>query len=217
MDEGRESVQEPGEPAWGWVDRCPPEWGTYWAASRKRGAVEGLGSQRLTVHHHVGPAQVTQLDSAFIRKEPFGLVLIISPWNYPLFLALAPLVGALAAGEERVSSPTSYPHNSPSERKPQNSIRKCAASRAFPCLRSLRPAPGVASPLPHVLPICPCRELRGAEAIGSKPEHREGPGRGAAPVLGPGEGGPALSAPVSHIPAPASWGGPAVLRASSVL
>ncbi|KAL4829550.1 hypothetical protein H8958_005156 [Nasalis larvatus] len=39
----------------------------------------------------------TQLDSAFIRKEPFGLVLIIAPWNYPLNLTLVPLVGALAA------------------------------------------------------------------------------------------------------------------------
>ncbi|XP_066244003.1 aldehyde dehydrogenase family 3 member B2 isoform X1 [Saccopteryx leptura] len=41
---------------------------------------------------------LTQLDSAFIRKEPFGLVLIIAPWNYPLNLTLVPLVGALAAG-----------------------------------------------------------------------------------------------------------------------
>uniref|UniRef100_A0A8C0AAP2 Aldehyde dehydrogenase n=1 Tax=Bos mutus grunniens TaxID=30521 RepID=A0A8C0AAP2_BOSMU len=44
----------------------------------------------LTVLHHAGPAQATQLDSAFIRKEPFGLVLILSPWNYPLNLSLGP-------------------------------------------------------------------------------------------------------------------------------
>ncbi|XP_027387956.1 aldehyde dehydrogenase family 3 member B1 isoform X2 [Bos indicus x Bos taurus] len=44
----------------------------------------------------------TQLDSAFIRKEPFGLVLILSPWNYPLNLSLGPLVGALAAGNPQV-------------------------------------------------------------------------------------------------------------------
>ncbi len=30
--------------------------------------------------------------------QPLGVVGIIVPWNYPLFLALAPLVGALAAG-----------------------------------------------------------------------------------------------------------------------
>ncbi len=33
-----------------------------------------------------------------IYKEPFGVVLILSPWNYPIQLALAPLVGAIAAG-----------------------------------------------------------------------------------------------------------------------
>ncbi|KAK2100021.1 hypothetical protein P7K49_021369 [Saguinus oedipus] len=46
---------------------------------------------------HVPKNLATQLDSAFIRKEPFGLVLIIAPWNYPLNLTLVPLVGALAA------------------------------------------------------------------------------------------------------------------------
>ncbi|KAB0338398.1 hypothetical protein FD754_024613, partial [Muntiacus muntjak] len=48
----------------------------------------------------------TQLDSAFIRKEPFGLVLILSPWNYPLNLSLGPLVGALAAGNCVVLKPS---------------------------------------------------------------------------------------------------------------
>ncbi|KAM6158064.1 aldehyde dehydrogenase family 3 member B1 isoform 2-T2 [Rhynchocyon petersi] len=48
----------------------------------------------------------TQLDSAFIRKEPFGLVLIIAPWNYPLNLTLVPLVGALAAGNCVVLKPS---------------------------------------------------------------------------------------------------------------
>lgn len=48
----------------------------------------------------------TQLDSAFIRKEPFGLVLIIVPWNYPLNLTLVPLVGAIAAGNCVVLKPS---------------------------------------------------------------------------------------------------------------
>ncbi|XP_034346984.1 aldehyde dehydrogenase family 3 member B1 isoform X1 [Arvicanthis niloticus] len=48
----------------------------------------------------------TQLDSAFIRKEPFGLVLIIVPWNYPLNLTLIPLVGAIAAGNCVVLKPS---------------------------------------------------------------------------------------------------------------
>lgn len=36
--------------------------------------------------------------SARILREPLGLVLIISPWNYPVQLTLSPLVGAIAAG-----------------------------------------------------------------------------------------------------------------------
>ena len=35
---------------------------------------------------------------SFILYEPLGVVLIISPWNYPLQLLLTPLVGAIAAG-----------------------------------------------------------------------------------------------------------------------
>ena len=35
---------------------------------------------------------------SFVMKEPWGLVLIIGPWNYPLQLLLNPLVGAIAAG-----------------------------------------------------------------------------------------------------------------------
>ncbi|XP_058518708.1 aldehyde dehydrogenase family 3 member B1 isoform X1 [Ochotona princeps] len=48
----------------------------------------------------------TQLDSAFIRKEPYGLVLIVAPWNYPLNLTLVPLVGAIAAGNCVVLKPS---------------------------------------------------------------------------------------------------------------
>ncbi|XP_042333859.1 aldehyde dehydrogenase family 3 member B1-like isoform X2 [Sceloporus undulatus] len=48
----------------------------------------------------------TKLDSAFIRKDPFGVVLIIAPFNYPLQLALVPLVGAIAAGNCVVLKPS---------------------------------------------------------------------------------------------------------------
>ncbi|WP_234534807.1 aldehyde dehydrogenase family protein [Streptomyces shenzhenensis] len=43
---------------------------------------------------------------ARIVREPLGTVLIISPWNYPVQLALAPLVGALAAGNCAVVKPS---------------------------------------------------------------------------------------------------------------
>ncbi|XP_062432632.1 aldehyde dehydrogenase family 3 member B1-like isoform X1 [Rhea pennata] len=49
---------------------------------------------------------VTQLDSAFIRKDPYGVVLIIVPWNYPINLLLVPLIGAIAAGNCVVMKPS---------------------------------------------------------------------------------------------------------------
>lgn len=42
----------------------------------------------------------------YIYHEPFGNVLIISPWNYPLLLCLSPLIGALAAGNTAVLKPS---------------------------------------------------------------------------------------------------------------
>ena len=43
---------------------------------------------------------------ARIVREPLGVVLIISPWNYPVQLLLSPLVGALAAGNCVVLKPS---------------------------------------------------------------------------------------------------------------
>nr|KAF6281686.1 hypothetical protein mPipKuh1_010217 [Pipistrellus kuhlii] len=55
--------------------------------------------------------KATQLDSAFVRKEPFGVVLIIAPWNYPLNLILVPLVGAIAAGNCVMLKPSEVSKN----------------------------------------------------------------------------------------------------------
>ncbi|HEU0097553.1 MAG TPA: coniferyl aldehyde dehydrogenase [Allosphingosinicella sp.] len=44
--------------------------------------------------------------SARVRHEPLGVVGIISPWNYPLQLALSPLVDALAAGNRAMLKPS---------------------------------------------------------------------------------------------------------------
>jgi len=47
----------------------------------------------------------------FIQAEPYGVALIIGPWNYPLQLLLLPLVGALAAGNCAVLKPSEFaPH-----------------------------------------------------------------------------------------------------------
>lgn len=42
----------------------------------------------------------------YIYKEPYGKVLIISPWNYPYQLALCPLISAFAAGNQIVLKPS---------------------------------------------------------------------------------------------------------------
>ena len=44
--------------------------------------------------------------SSYIVSEPYGNTLIISPWNYPFQLLLAPLVGALAAGNTAILKPS---------------------------------------------------------------------------------------------------------------
>ena len=44
--------------------------------------------------------------SSKILHDPRGVVLIISPWNYPLYLLLMPLVGAIAAGNCVVLKPS---------------------------------------------------------------------------------------------------------------
>ncbi|WP_420883189.1 aldehyde dehydrogenase [Zhouia amylolytica] len=46
-----------------------------------------------------------------IYKEPFGKVLIVAPWNYPFQLAIAPLIGAVAAGNTAVIKPSELTPN----------------------------------------------------------------------------------------------------------
>jgi aldehyde dehydrogenase (NAD+) len=50
------------------------------------------------------------LSSSYIYSEPYGVSLIISPWNYPFQLLIAPLIGAIAAGNCAMLKPS---ENSP--------------------------------------------------------------------------------------------------------
>lgn len=45
---------------------------------------------------------------SFTVQEPYGVVLIMSPWNYPVLLTLEPLIGAIAAGNCCVVKPSAY-------------------------------------------------------------------------------------------------------------
>ena len=46
--------------------------------------------------------------SSFLYPEPYGTVLIMSPWNYPFQLTMIPLIGAIAAGNCCVLKPSEY-------------------------------------------------------------------------------------------------------------
>lgn len=45
---------------------------------------------------------------SYVKPVPYGNVLIMSPWNYPLLLTFSPLVDALAAGNTAVVKPSAY-------------------------------------------------------------------------------------------------------------
>lgn len=49
---------------------------------------------------------------SYIYKQPYGVVLIISPFNYPIQLAFSPLIGAISAGNCAIIKPSEYAINS---------------------------------------------------------------------------------------------------------
>lgn len=52
--------------------------------------------------------------SNYTVAEPYGAVLIIAPWNYPIQLALLPMVGAIAAGNTVIIKPSELSPNTSS-------------------------------------------------------------------------------------------------------
>jgi len=45
---------------------------------------------------------------AWVQYDPLGVVLVIGPWNYPFFLCMSPVVGAVAAGNAAVIKPSEF-------------------------------------------------------------------------------------------------------------
>lgn len=84
--------------------------------------LEALTTEILLVKHEIDdtleklqqwmtPRKVSVLFAAqpgwgHVRSEPLGVVLIISPWNYPIQLSLMPLIGAIAAGNCAILKPS---------------------------------------------------------------------------------------------------------------
>lgn len=64
---------------------------------------------RRYVREQTVPTPIAQFHARSYRKPtPYGVALIMSPWNYPLLLTLGPLVDALAAGNTAVVKPSAY-------------------------------------------------------------------------------------------------------------
>ena len=63
---------------------------------------------RMMQPKRVGTPIVHFPSSSKIYSEPYGSVLIMAPWNYPLQLALVPLAGCIAAGNCAVVKPSNY-------------------------------------------------------------------------------------------------------------
>ncbi len=79
---------------------------------------------------------------SFIAPEPYGVALILSPWNYPIQLCLSPLVGAISGGNCVVVKPSAYaPQTSAAiaacwgkpSRRSTSPWSRAAARRTAPC------------------------------------------------------------------------------------
>jgi coniferyl-aldehyde dehydrogenase len=77
---------------------------TLFLQSGIRHAVRNLS--RWMRARRVSTALAYRPGKSMIMRQPLGVVGIISPWNYPLQLALAPLLGALAAGNRAMLKPS---------------------------------------------------------------------------------------------------------------
>lgn len=76
-------------------------------------ALEHIGWAARNAHKVLAPRRVSPGPlmanyRARVEYEPYGVVGVISPWNYPLFAPIAPLASALAAGNAVVLKPSEY-------------------------------------------------------------------------------------------------------------
>ena len=61
-----------------------------------------------TGRHRVKSSLLSFPSKAYTIAQPLGIVLIMSPWNYPFQLTIAPLISAIAAGNCVILKPSRY-------------------------------------------------------------------------------------------------------------
>src|ERR1700758_587466 len=89
------------------LDRTPFE--AWFADSASTAAEARYAAKRVKrwTRRRYRMLEVPQLPGrGWIEYEPYGTVLIIGAWNYPIYLTLGPLVGAIAAGNAVVLKPS---------------------------------------------------------------------------------------------------------------
>lgn len=84
-----------------WEDFHKPEFEVI--ATESRFVIKELNHTISKLKSWVRPTRVRTpivhfLSHSYIKPQPYGQVLVLSPWNFPFQLAFMPLVGALAAG-----------------------------------------------------------------------------------------------------------------------
>jgi len=67
--------------------------------------------KRLMKNKKVKSSIIDFPSKSFISPYPYGVTLIISPWNYPVMLSLGPLIGAIAAGNTVIIKPSEFSVN----------------------------------------------------------------------------------------------------------
>ncbi|SDQ75521.1 aldehyde dehydrogenase [Flagellimonas zhangzhouensis] len=72
-------------------------------------AIKNIGEWSEPIHVSSSLSNFPSRD--WIQPEPYGTVLIIAPWNYPFQLVIAPLIGALSAGNTAVLKPSEFSPN----------------------------------------------------------------------------------------------------------
>jgi aldehyde dehydrogenase (NAD+) len=91
--------------------------GTFESAATEQGIV--LSEIEYTLSHleswmkpeHVSTPLYNQIGSSMIVHDPFGIVLVIGAWNYPINLLLTPVVGAISGGNGVVIKPSEIASN----------------------------------------------------------------------------------------------------------
>lgn len=104
---------------------CQEEWFAALSADLGKSSIESYASELGILLNEIDdmlkhlnqwlrPKRISRLklgssrEKSTVEKLPYGSILIISPWNYPIHLALMPAIGALAAGNSCVIKPSEY-------------------------------------------------------------------------------------------------------------